>query len=233
MCCSNGSTRRLTGPRNGRLHSLSCEPVVLHHEMDLPILVADGEQIVLAVVEKLVTRPIQGRRRSGRAAGCIHPGEHERFFPSASYPVRSRSLISGTPAAAKMVGTTSSNEKIPLSTCPAGISPVQRITRGARNPPSHPRPFSPRKGDVPPSGPAEFLRTVIRREDDDRVVCNPQGIELREQFADDPVQFLHTICIETELRLAAPALGQARPHMHARGIVPQQEGLAGRMSPGR
>jgi len=55
-----------------------------------------------------------------------------------------------------IVGTTSSSEKMPLRTCPAGIRPGQRMANGARKPPSQPRPFSPRNGDVPPSGQENF-----------------------------------------------------------------------------
>jgi len=51
-----------------------------------------------------------------------------------------------------------SSEMMPLSTWLGAILPGQRMMSGARKPPSEPRPFSPRNGEVPswPSGPCSF-----------------------------------------------------------------------------
>src|SRR5262245_21019346 len=122
--------------------------------------------------------------------------------------------MSGIPAAAINVGTTSSSEKIPLSTWPEGIFPGQRITKGTRKPPSHPRPFSPRNWGRPAVRPAEFLRSVVCGEEDDRIVGNSERGQCFEQLTDDPIELSHPISVDAEPRLAAPALREPRPHVH-------------------
>jgi hypothetical protein len=56
-------------------------------------------------------------------------------------------------------------------------------------------------------------------------------VELREQLTDDPVELLQTVGVEAVLGLVLPALGQARPDMHAGRVVPEQERLVGLVRP--
>src|SRR5688500_14417974 len=67
-------------------------------------------------------------------------------------PFLTFSTISGSPAAASSVGSTSVCENISLDTVPALITPGQRIAQGTRQPPSQLVSFSPRNGVQPPSG---------------------------------------------------------------------------------
>ena len=60
--------------------------------------------------------------------------------------------MSGTPAAARIVGSMSSCAQISFETVPGLMTPGQRIKVGTRHPASQLVSFSPRKGDVPPSG---------------------------------------------------------------------------------
>ena len=60
--------------------------------------------------------------------------------------------MSGSPAAARKVGSQSWWLTISLETCPAGILPGQRISCGTRNAPSQLVFFSLRNGVMPASG---------------------------------------------------------------------------------
>ena len=70
----------------------------------------------------------------------------------ALWPFFSFSTMSGSPAAARNVGSQSWCWTISLDTTPAGILPGQRIISGTRNAPSQLVFFSLRNGVVPPSG---------------------------------------------------------------------------------
>ena len=67
-------------------------------------------------------------------------------------PALSFSTMSGSPAAARKVGSQSWCWTISLETTPAGILPGQRIISGTRNAPSQFVFFSLRNGVMPPSG---------------------------------------------------------------------------------
>src|SRR5215831_17350141 len=73
----------------------------------------------------------------------------------------------GPPAISTNVGTQSSDAKVSLKMVPGLITPGQRMTHGARMPPSHVLNFPPLKGVVPPSGkvivsaPLSVVKTTI------------------------------------------------------------------------
>ena len=67
-------------------------------------------------------------------------------------PASSFSLISGSPAAARSVGSQSWWETMPLSVLPAANFPGQRTKAGTRQAPSQLVFFSLRKGVMAPSG---------------------------------------------------------------------------------
>ena len=76
MCCSNGSTRRLTGCGTVGLQQCPGEPVVLGLEVHLPVVVAQREQVALAVVEELVAGgliDLAGQVRQLVVAVEVHP----------------------------------------------------------------------------------------------------------------------------------------------------------------
>ena len=68
------------------------------------------------------------------------------------WPLSSFSLMSGSPAAARNVGSQSWWVTMPLSTVPALILPGQRTKAGTRQPPSQLVFFSERNGVMPASG---------------------------------------------------------------------------------
>ena len=69
-----------------------------------------------------------------------------------AWPAFSFSTMSGSPAAARNVGSQSWCWTISFETVPAGILPGQRISSGTRNAPSQFVFFSLRNGVMPPSG---------------------------------------------------------------------------------
>ena len=69
-----------------------------------------------------------------------------------SWPAFSFSTMSGSPAAARNVGSQSWCWTISFETVPAAIFPGQRISSGTRNAPSQFVFFSLRNGVMPPSG---------------------------------------------------------------------------------
>ena len=73
-------------------------------------------------------------------------------LPAASWPCLSFSTMSGSPAAARNVGSQSWCCTISLETTPAGILPGQRTSSGTRNAPSQFVFFSLRNGVIAPSG---------------------------------------------------------------------------------
>src|SRR5215475_8961379 len=77
--------------------------------------------------------------------------------------------------------------------------------------------------------PGEYLRTVVRGEDDDGVVGLADVVEMLQQCADAVIQLCHAGFLKTEVRLAvlhrAVLLRQERPDVHARGVVPDEERL--------
>jgi hypothetical protein len=91
-----------------------------------------------------------------------------KSFLPALWPAFSFSTMSGSPAAASRVGSTSVWENISLETAPGSITPGQRMQHGTRQPPSKLVSFSPRNGVVPPSGqlitsaplPVEYMTIV-------------------------------------------------------------------------
>ena len=77
-------------------------------------------------------------------------------LPAASWPSFSFSTTSGSPAAARNVGSQSWCCTISFETTPAGILPGQRTISGTRNAPSQFVFFSLRNGVIAPSG-HEFM----------------------------------------------------------------------------
>ena len=73
-------------------------------------------------------------------------------LPAASWPSFSFSTTSGSPAAARNVGSQSWCWTISFETTPAGIFPGQRTISGTRNAPSQFVFFSLRNGVIAPSG---------------------------------------------------------------------------------
>src|SRR4029450_4682893 len=112
--------------------------------------------------------------------------------------------MSGTPAAAMMVGTMPPSAVMPFRTRPAGILPGQRRTSGARKPPSQPRPFSPRNGVVPPSGQVNFSAPLSVGKHHDGVAGDAQLIQLGQQLPHHPVQLLHPVGVYAQPGLLPP-----------------------------
>ncbi len=76
----------------------------------------------------------------------------------------------GPPAISTNVGSQSSDAKMSLKIVPGLMAPGQRMTHGARMPPSHVVSLPPLNGVTPPSGKVSVLGAVVGCEDDDRVV---------------------------------------------------------------
>jgi hypothetical protein len=55
----------------------------------------------------------------------------------------------------------------------------------------------------------------------------PQLLQLGQQLADHPVKLLHPVGVPAQPGLVPPPVRQARPDVHAGGVVPQQERPAG------
>jgi hypothetical protein len=79
-------------------------------------------------------------------------------------------------------------------------------------------------------GPRELLGAVVGGEHNHGVVRDAKRVELVEQLTDDPVELLQAVGVEPERGLVSPALRQVRPHVHPRGVVPQEEGLVAGVS---
>ena len=75
-----------------------------------------------------------------------------KVLPAASWPCFSLSTTSGSPAAARNVGSQSWCCTISFETTPAGILPGQRTINGTRKAPSQFVFFSLRNGVIAPSG---------------------------------------------------------------------------------
>ena len=90
--------------------------------------------------------------------------------------------MSGSPAAARKVGSQSWWWMISFETTPAGILPGQRTTSGTRNAPSQFVFFSLRNGVMPRVWPAVLMRAVVGRVHDDRVVCDPELVQHVQQL---------------------------------------------------
>ena len=75
-----------------------------------------------------------------------------KVLPAASWPLSSFSLMSGSPAAARNVGSQSCPLTISFETLPGLILPGQRIMHGTRKAPSQLVFFSLRNGVMAPSG---------------------------------------------------------------------------------
>ena len=81
-------------------------------------------------------------------------------------------------------------------------------------------------------GPCEALRTVVRCEHHNGIFGQAQFVELFQYQAHMVVQLNHAAAIDVLFGriwlCQVPRLGfQVRPHMHARAVVPQKEGLFG------
>src|SRR4029077_3020413 len=78
--------------------------------------------------------------------------------------------------------------------------------------------------------PSEHFGAVVCREDDDRIAGLADVIEMLEQRADAVIELRHAGFLETIVRLAvlhgAVLLRQERPDVHARGVVPDEEGIS-------
>src|SRR5215471_10733048 len=134
--------------------------------------------------------------------------------------------MSDSPAAASSVGRKSSWAKRSLKTLPGLIVPGQRMTHGTRQPPSQLVSFSLRNGVVPPSGQGEDLSTVVGGPYNDRVVGDPEVVDLLEQLSDHAVVLYHAVGVRTEPGLPLRREFEMREDMHARGVEPDEERLA-------
>ena len=140
------------------------------------------------------------------------------------------SVMFGLPAAAVSVGNQSSPEKIPFSTVPGLI--CARPADDARHAEAA---FADRALGVlerrhAAIRPGEHLGAVVGGEDDDGVVGFADVVEVLEQGADAVIDLRHAGFFETVVGLAvlhrAVLLGEERPDVHARGVVPDEERLA-------
>src|SRR5262249_20007561 len=75
-------------------------------------------------------------------------------------------------------------------------------------------------------GPGYQLRAVVGAVDDDRVVGDPEIVELLEHPADHVVVLDQAVGIEADAGTALRGWLEMRPHVHARGVEPHEEGLA-------
>ena len=110
------------------------------------------------------------------------------------------------------VGTTSSSETMPLSTCPAGI--LLRPADHARRPepalPAETLLSTERRGAA--VGPGELLGSVVGREDHQRVLGDAELVELAQQFADHPVELLHPVGVNSQYRSCRFQRSESRVH---------------------
>src|SRR5215510_6585605 len=87
------------------------------------------------------------------------------YLPAMTWSLSALPL--GPPAISTSVGTQSSDAKMSLKIVPALMTPGQRMTQGARMPPSHVLGFPPLNGVTPPSGnvmvsaPLSVVKTTI------------------------------------------------------------------------
>ena len=112
----------------------------------------------------------------------------------------------GPPAMSTRVGTQSSEANISFLTVPGLMTPGQRITIGARMPPSQVVSLPPLNGVVPPSGKVIGLGAVVGGEDDDGVVGLAHLLDLLKNEADVVVHLLHAGFVD------APVLAAGLTH---------------------
>ena len=76
-------------------------------------------------------------------------------------------------------------------------------------------------------GPRHDLSAVIGREQDDRVVGDAEVVQLLQQPPDDVVELHHAVGVEAVAALVFPLRREARKHVHAGAVVPDEERLPG------
>ena len=135
-------------------------------------------------------------------------------------------MTSGTPAAASSVGSMSSCAQISFETVPGLITPGQRISVGTRQPASQLVSFSPRNGDVPPSGQenssaplsVEYMTMVLS--------AMPSSSSLSSSRPTSPSCSTMPSGYVPEPGLADRLRLQVREDVHARRVRPDEERLA-------
>src|SRR5215218_9661424 len=113
-------------------------------------------------------------------------------LPSASWPCFSFSTTSGSPAAARNVGSQSWCCTISFETAPAGIFPGQRTISGTRNAPSV-RVLLAAERRHRAVRPRVHVRPVVGAVHHDRVLGDPELVEQVEEQADVPVVVEHRV----------------------------------------
>src|SRR5262245_60613605 len=211
-------------PRHGRRHCLPSEPIVLDLEVDFPVVDANGVEVSLAVVEELAASRFLALTREVRQL-IITVEVHFVGFIAGLVP-REQLLLHVRDARGGHDGRHHILK---------GENPIKHLARG--NPPrpahheGHAESTLPAKSLLaaerggPAIRPAELLRAVVRCEDDNGVFSDTQLVELVQEFTDDPIELRHPIGVKAVLGLVLPAVRQTRPHVHARRVVPQENGL--------
>jgi hypothetical protein len=125
---------------------------LLLHEDDLPVVEAKRKHVSVVgeVHEPLARAFVRLACDIGKEVVAVDVdlvGRTPMVWPAFSF-----STMSGSPAAARKVGSQSWCWMISFETTPAGIFPGQRTISGTRNAPSQFVFFSLRNGVMPPSG---------------------------------------------------------------------------------
>src|SRR4029450_6232882 len=148
-----------------------------------------------------------------------------KFLRAASWPCFSFSTMSGSPAAARKVGSQSWCWMISLETTPGAIRPGQRTISGTRKAPSQLVFFSLRNGSCRRR--AKCSCGARCRWSRRRWCCrrDPEGVQLVQQRAHDLVVVDHGVVVG---RLPAPGLPHALrlgmgPQVHVGGVEPDEE----------
>ena len=133
--------------------------------------------------------------------------------------------MSGSPAAARNVGSQSWCWTISFETVPAAIlpGPADHLGNAERALPVRVL-LATERGHAGVR-PRVHVRPVVGRVDDDRVLGDPELVELVEQLADDLVVVDHRVVVG---RLPAAGLAEAlrlrvRAEVHVRGVEPDEE----------
>ena len=133
--------------------------------------------------------------------------------------------MSGSPAACTSVGSQSCDPTISLLTELGSTMPGHRSNSGTRNAPSQLVFFSLRNQVVPASGSVLRCGPLSVEKDDDRVVGDPQLVELVEDLADLLAEFDHRVVVLRLPQSGLPAdlVADLSVGVHAGEVLPDEE----------
>ena len=177
---SYGSVRRLKilGTREvyerlAQIRSVPWDPLL--HEHELPVVVAQADQLLVVVaVEERLARALRRLARSGTGSEVVAVEVDLVGHVADLVALEELLLHVGSPAMARSVGSQSWWPTISFETVPALILPGQRTMHGTRKAPSQLVFFSLRNGVIAPSGQVFMCGPLSVRVHDDRVVGDAQ-----------------------------------------------------------